>query len=280
MFDYCSKKDFICSLFLNEHLKNKIDVIQTNSKSCLVEKNKSFFLSDQYLAPVFDLSAEELVILKLPGYQISNNPANYPYIRRAIAKIGIILDEPLNVIKQHTSYLAIIEPQLNKACDIISSTTFYDYPFCIFFTRYGFSFIPPNIVFQEPNDYAIFENIYHEALHQKLLIQILLGKIFVSHDSLNHEKFIPIPWRNSKWSIEHTLQAAYVYIHLYHSRLEYSLTLDNWDELSKMKAAIAHSKRNSIYLFTQLIQLKNIFTQEAIFLIRQLIFENQLAEDI
>lgn len=141
MFNFYSKKYLINSLFLNKNLKDKIDVIKTNSTSCLVEKNKAFFLSDQYLQPVFDLSAEELVVLRLPGYNISNNLNIFPYIRRTIARIGKFLEEALSVIKEHTSYLAILEPQINKDRDIISSTTFYDYPFCTFLTRYGFFYM-------------------------------------------------------------------------------------------------------------------------------------------
>lgn len=274
MFNYYSKEDFINFVLSNENSKNKLDVIQTNSKSCLIEKNKSFFLSDGYLEPVFDLSIEELSFLQLPDYKISTIQANHSFIKRAVTKIGMILSEPFNVIKQHTNYLAIIEPLREKTCNIISSTTFYDYPFCTFFARYGYFYMPPNIIFHEPNDYVIFDNLYHESLHQQLLIQIMLGKIFINHKFLSRDEIIPIPWRNSKWTIEHALQAAYVYIHLYHSRLVYSLSLKEGNELSKMNEAITSSKKNAIYLFDQLIRLKNIFTQEGYSLITQLMSED------
>lgn len=279
MFNYYSKKDFINFLLLNENSKNRLDVIQTSSRSCLIEKNKSFFLSNGYLEPVFDLSIEELSLLQLSDYRISNIQANYSFIKRAVTKIGMILSEPLDVIKQHTSYLAIIESTQGGACDIISSTTFYDYPLCTFFTRYGYFYMPPNIVFHEPNDYVIFDNLYHEALHQKLLIQIILGKIFINHKSLSRDEIIPIPWRDSKWTIEHALQAAYVYIHLYHARVVYRLSLKEGNELSKLNKAIASSKINAIYLFNQLMQLKNIFTEEGRSMIAQLIIEDRLVED-
>lgn len=279
MLSYCSKKEFVDILFSDEEIEAKTNVIQTGSTSCLTEKNKPLFLNNLYLKPVLDLEHNDFKLLQLSEYKINTKLKTHLYIKNSVDKVGRILKQQLNTIKSHTSFLAIIDPLSQHTTNIISSTTFYDYPFCTFFSKCGLFFIPPNTVFFEPNDYAIFDNIYHEALHQELLIQILLDKIFNNYKLVPKENIIPIPWRNTLWTIEHALQAYYVYRHLCISRQLFSQSLKDNIMLEKMKMAILASKYNSEYLYTQLMNHKHLFMKDCLNLLKALMFENDEHSD-
>ena len=196
MFQYQTKNCFVHSVLSNENLWLQMDFKQTDSKSFLTEKNKSQFVSGKYLERVSDLSTKDLEKLQLSNYQVSDNEQYYTLIQQSLKKFHKYFKEQVNTIKDHTVFLAMIEPQ-NEICkDVISTTTFYDYPFCTFFTKYGFKFIPPKTVFNSVNYYAIIDNLYHESLHQKLLIQILLGNIFENVNQISSPDYaINIPWR-------------------------------------------------------------------------------------
>ena len=84
-----------------------------------------------------------------------------------------------------------------------------------------------------------------------------------------------IPWRAISWEIEHALQAAFVYGHLYQTRLQYSLTLDPGIELNNMIEATTYSKNNAVYLLGELLKFQNFFTEEALNLIKNLALKCQ-----
>lgn len=115
----------------------------------------------------------------------------------------------------------------------ITTSSFPVLPYCAFFSERSFRQLPPRCVSRVPSARFLSENLYHEAIHQALTIQLLLTDVLApDYDSATSPK-VDIYWReeedlqaetggskgNQQWEVDRVLHAAVVYGHVLEYRL-------------------------------------------------------------
>jgi hypothetical protein len=93
----------------------------------------------------------------------------------------------------------------------VSSTTYLEILGCTFISDWAFQFLPPTFQLGNGDLYPIQENLYHESLHQQLMLQINQWEVFDRTQKPESYGQIFVPWHNKFWSFEHALHAYYVY---------------------------------------------------------------------
>ncbi|MEW9528669.1 hypothetical protein [Microbispora sp. NPDC049125] len=115
----------------------------------------------------------------------------------------------------------------------ITTSSFPVLPYCAFFSERSFRQLPPRCVSKVASPRFLGENLYHEAIHQALTIQLLLTDVLApDYDSATSPK-VDIYWReeedpaagpggskgNQQWEVDRVLHAAVVYGHVMEYRL-------------------------------------------------------------
>lgn len=120
-----------------------------------------------------------------------------------------------------TGYLWLLERHFRNAvwCKSeigvgFSSAGYPAEPGHIFLTPLVFVHLPPNIRLPAISAYAVLENLIHESIHLEL------GEQLGSTLTFGAEPCIEVPWRNTKWTIEHALHAYLVYKHIFALRFK------------------------------------------------------------
>jgi hypothetical protein len=99
----------------------------------------------------------------------------------------------------------------DRSVPAISSTSFGILPGVVFVSHVASRYLPPRVVAPSNLSYVLGENIYHEAVHHGLTKRIQ-RRWDRDRDVLRKSKWkMLVPWREEWWTLEHALQAAYVY---------------------------------------------------------------------
>jgi len=104
---------------------------------------------------------------------------------------------------------------------LLTSSSLPVLPYWVFVSRKSQRHIPPNTVAQTPSVRFLAENLYHEAIHQVVNINLLTADVFLPEFDSATAPRIEIPWRaaggdvrNQFWELDRTLHAVTVYRHL------------------------------------------------------------------
>ncbi len=158
---------------------------------------------------------------------------------RAINYLRWSYPEGYAILRKFVRVIAWLElrEEFKKRDTLITSVSIPMLPFCSFISDRALRHIPPNIVIEGDLVEFLAENLYHEAIHQAVNMNILLHEIFrESYDSRISPK-VEIPWRsnqssrNQRWELDRVLHAAIVYANL----LEYRLTQIESDQMESSK---------------------------------------------
>ncbi len=243
--------------FFTSKVKNLLGI---GGEILIRDYDKEYSISDRFINNISNAGLNKLGLI---NYQcISSDDMN----STKIAEFAKILNEiakeyDISTISNYSKFLCWIHP-FAKPYSSISSTTFYELPFISFITNAAFRTIAPAVVFPANYGYALFENLYHESLHQQLIITLCCSTegLFKRPPGSNYS--IHIPWRNINWTLEHSLQAAYVYIHLLFTRIkQYKLEKEqHYKQL--LNEAINQAKYALNILINGLIQHKSAFNEE------------------
>jgi hypothetical protein len=171
-----------------------------------------------------------------------------------------------------------LRPEFINQDDRITSASFPGQPFHIYISNKALLHIPPNSLFSEPSFFALAENIFHEAIHQKVNQQILTGEIFSEHFDSRTAPKIHIKWRsgqalrNQYWEIDRTLHAACVYSGLIELRKKVLQQELSGEERAVFMAALAPAGACNEFLLAQLqrVEFKNYFKPKGLELICEL----------
>lgn len=111
-----------------------------------------------------------------------------------------------------------------------SSTSFGEQPGHIYLSSSAQAYLPPSTCLSALSDYALAENLYHEALHQELFRVWRSAPLTITAEN---KSCIYVPWRQTEWTVSHAMQAAYVYSHLHRTRRELAKEhTKQWDSLA------------------------------------------------
>ncbi|WFA05707.1 hypothetical protein [Bacillus sp. HSf4] len=159
----------------------------------------------------------------------------------------------------------------------ITSASFPIMPLCIFISDKAAFHIPPNSLCTKNSYRFLAENLYHEAVHQVINMNLLLSDIFnESYDSATSAK-IEIPWRhtqsirNQYWELDRVFHAAIVYSKMMEFRLSELKDGSLYPEERKIfEEAAASGIRSAQHLSQALLNHKNSFTSDGVRLIEEL----------
>jgi hypothetical protein len=111
-----------------------------------------------------------------------------------------------------------VEPALGS----LTSCSLPALPYCSFFSKKALLHLPPKELAPRPHHAWLAENIFHEALHNALTIDVLAGRIFPRDFRVADHPQVEIPWRiddpalrNRAWPVDRVLHALVVYTGLH-----------------------------------------------------------------
>ncbi len=150
----------------------------------------------------------------------------------------------------------------------ITSSSFPKMPFVIFVSDKANYHIPPNNISKEKSFRILAENIYHEAVHQAVNMNILLNDIFIEEFTSATSEKIEIPWRNLSvkrnqfWEVDRAYHATVVYYQL----LKYRFTQLQDNNISEQERAFFHSAiqsglESALFLSKALLDKRKYFTE-------------------
>ncbi|NGQ96221.1 hypothetical protein G3578_13730 [Brevibacillus sp. SYP-B805] len=170
----------------------------------------------------------------------------------------------------------------------ITSSSFPVLPFSVFVSSRALSHIPPKTVAARDSYRFLAENLFHEAVHQAVNMNLLLHDIFTEDYNSSTSPKVDIPWRanndqrNQRWEIDRTLHAAVVYGHLlgYRRRQLNDPGLESFEYAAFAEAA-AEGLEAAKYLSQSLLRYERYFTTDGIKVIRSLAQEiGNLAQSV
>lgn len=130
-------------------------------------------------------------------------------LQQALVMLREVGGEPLSVIGNFVSMVCWIRPKSGGGVGV-SSTSFYEFPHCVFLSDLGARHIAPDFMLGSASGYALLDNLYHESLHQQL-IATLRGRAFFTPEARNVVDAVYVPWRRTHWGAEHAVHALLVY---------------------------------------------------------------------
>ena len=159
----------------------------------------------------------------------------------------------------------------------ITSASFPIMPLCIYISDKATFHIPPNSLSTIQSFRFLAENLYHEAVHQVINMNLLLCDIFnENYDSKTSAK-IEIPWRNTQairnqyWELDRVFHAAIVYSQMLKFRIsELHESSLHHEERKIFEEAAASGLQSAQHLSESLLSHKDSFTSVGIKLIEEL----------
>ncbi|WP_391205461.1 hypothetical protein [Psychrobacillus sp. L4] len=159
----------------------------------------------------------------------------------------------------------------------ITSSSFPILPLCIFVSDKAQHHIPPNSVSKESSYRFLAENLYHEAVHQAVNMNLLMFDIFVDNYNSQDSPKIEIPWRynqvkrNQYWELDRTFHATVVYSQMIRYRLnQINDTKLKVFERVAFEGSIISGLEAASYLSKSLLNCEQYFTEKGTELIKDL----------
>lgn len=238
----------------------------------LGEYQLAIYLADTALPVMQDLP--------LQGHQVSaNTMLNLGYIESGLQSLYLLDETKLAFVAEWTSMIVWVERSSAFAGQLLTSSTFPNFPHCTFLSLKSLQHIPPNNVLGFPSDYALAENLYHEALHQELAAWLLHQPVLSDNYHSRETDKIAVPWRGGAWEPDRVFHAIYVYSHLIPLRqmaME-KLTLQ-WAEKTWLKDALALGHEALAYLTREMQEHLDIFQPDSMGTVQRIL--SQASETI
>ena len=216
--------------------------------------------------------------LPLAGHKITVGARHFfPYIRKSLDLLASFDPKLVEYIGQWTSLIIWTEREPSYAGTLLTSSTFPMLPHCSFLSSKALQHIPPNNVLGYVSQYALAENLYHEALHQELSAYLLHEDILKSSYNSTDTAKIEVPWRGGSWEPDRVFHAVYVYSRLIPLRelalREYNCSKEEKDWISN---SVKEGKIAYQYLWERLQQNKHIFEKGSLEFVDTVIAEVEM----
>lgn len=218
--------------------------------------------ADQTVAMVEGKGIESLTDrLPLDGHCQAADPSKVnDYTIEALERMDSLEPERIDIVEDWTSLIVWLEQAPDADITVLTSSTFPLLPHCTFLTEKARRHIPPNSVAEKSNDYALRENIYHEALHQQIAATLLHRDILNPEYSAARSRRVPIPWRGSAWEPDRALHATVVYTGLIAMREdELKRDIGTWRR-EWLEEATAEAHDSLSHLVDRLEERTDLFT--------------------
>ena len=216
--------------------------------------------------------------LPLHGLQPSIEPERlHASLLHAVSTLGKLWPSRQLYICDWISWVQWVEQDPANPGPLLTSSTFPALPHCAFMSTKAQRHIPPNLVFASDSQYALFENLFHEALHQQLSSTILFLDSIRPDFTSNESRKIPVPWRGQAWEPDRVLHATLVYGELLNLRLDACTKGIEIAQGFTAEAAIQDARSSLVYLCAQFDQVREVFTESGQRLVDEVLSKAQLA---
>jgi hypothetical protein len=165
-------------------------------------------------------------------------------------------------IEDWTSLIVWVERNPGSNATLLTSSTFPLLPHCTFLSQKALRHVPPNSVFSRDSNYALKENLFHEALHQELAAALLHRQILSEDYWADNSERVAVPWRGASWEPDRVLHAVYVYATLLPMRAEALATAADEQESKWLESALSEGRTALEYLLGRLLACKSLFSAE------------------
>lgn len=128
------------------------------------------------------------------------------YIEQKLLEIKDIFPDQLGFIFDMTKALVWIAALDNK---MFGNASFFELPHCTLFSDSALFSIPPNSVLPQHTAYAVFENLYHEALHHQLHAFAFLNQ--EQYLTANIQPTMHLAWRDKTFNITQAIHGLHFY---------------------------------------------------------------------
>ena len=212
---------------------------------------KTLFLTPNG-AVKFTLRIPDEEVLQLCGFKALHTAklgSNYEELIGNLSARSIDI-QSRQVICQNIKQVILCAPHPDQQ---FASTSFYELRSVAFVSQLGFHYIPPECLTKDISVYALFDNIFHEALHQHLINELYDSDEDEEIENYNYRiqgDSIFVEWRQAEWASEHAFQAAYVYRNLWFFR---ALNLDRRLGQFNREEIVEVSRDCALYLVRQLL---------------------------
>jgi hypothetical protein len=192
-----------------------------------VEKKKYIYLGKQLIKWIKPKNPEAWLFASgLAGFSL-REPCDkrIKFIEDRINLLIDIFSEEIKFITDFTSSFCWIQSNDDYH---VGSAAFYEIPHCTFFSDLAMFSIPPEIVVpREYSEYAILENLYHEALHHQMHAFSVLAVDGYLLDASSIIPEISLSWRNRKFSLLEAVHALHIYSIVTPLRLQFLKKITN-----------------------------------------------------
>jgi len=168
--------------------------------------------------------------------------------------------------------LVTIEPQPARDATLLTSCSLPALPFCSFVSEKALVHLPPRHIAAMPDTAVLAENIFHEALHNALTLDILARRVFKTGFRAASWPRVTIPWRadaregrDRTWPVDRVLHALFVYVGLAGMRL-HLLRTRGIDRARRdlLVEALPTAAKAMIHLAQALHDFDNCFTADGL----------------
>lgn len=200
-----------------------------------------------------------LAELQLSDYCIvSPNATRRRLLAEALDNLANLGAGAAHCVRECLSCVWWVRPKPGCGTNLLS-TSFYELPHGAFFGDLALVRVAPGITFDKASEVALQDNLYHEALHQQLIVTQRRSEMLLPDALGEGGARLFVPWRQTTWSLEHALQAAHVYAHLAGSRAEQlRVHHERWGGV--LSEAHAAARSSAEYLLLRLQENSTHFT--------------------
>lgn len=143
------------------------------------------------------------------------------HIERSFENLSSLFPHQIEFITDFVSCIFWVDIKMNPEI-LVGSAAFSEVPHAVFFSDYGMYSLPPEIVVpHEHSSFAIFENLYHEALHHQMHVfsNLVTGGYLDLHSKL--PEVIKLSWRDRDFTLLESLHALHIYSYVTPLRFAY-----------------------------------------------------------
>lgn len=128
------------------------------------------------------------------------------YVEQKLSEIKDIFPDQLAFIFEMTKSLIWIDTLDNK---MFGNASFFELPHCTLFSDSALFSIPPSSILPKNTAYAVFENLYHEALHHQLHAFACLNQEQYLTDNI--QPIMHLAWRDKTFNITQAIHGLHFY---------------------------------------------------------------------
>jgi hypothetical protein len=225
---------------------------------CGRTNSKLLTISDNICICISGINRKAMKEIELQNYVV-RVPTN---IQIEIVKKGIELlksefSEFYEIVNSNLALIVLVK-STKKSDSRFASSSYFEFPNCIFIQDLAFRYLPPNSLLPKSAVYAFLDNLLHEAVHQRIFNLDFFSAICKNY---SEDLVVKIPWRQTYWSFYHAFHSYGVYVSLSEFRTQFIQR----DILSKKESMIVTKSLRDVErivktLFTELRSHKHNLT--------------------